>query len=153
MADDQAARWMREELNAKSFCAVIGTSANFRNRIHNLIAFNVPITMELENANHIKEIHEINQLELNTIKAARWVKPIARRSPTQRTAHLIISYTDINAANRALVNGLHICHRRVTVEKVRKEPIRCLKCQQWNHYAKEWRSLSCPTSFLQNPQD
>ena len=137
MADDHATRWIKEESNARSFCTAVGANVNFRNRIHNLIAFNVPITMEPDNPTHIKEIHEVNQLEPNTIKSARWVKPIARRSPTQGTAHLIILYTDINAANRALANGLQICHRKVSIEKIRKEPVRCLKCQQWNHYAKE----------------
>ena len=137
MADDHVARWMKEETNVKRFCEAVGTNVTFRKRIYNLIAYNVPITMEPENDNHIKEIHETNQLEPRTIKVARWVKPIARRSITQRTAHLILSYTDIHAANRALANGLSICHRRVTIEKIRKEPIRCLKCQQWNHYAKE----------------
>jgi hypothetical protein len=137
MADDHAARWMKEESNARSFCEAIGPDTTFKKRVYNLIAYNVPITMEPENDNHIKEIHETNQLEPKTIKTARWVKPIARRSLTQRMAHLILSYTDVHAANRALANGLTICHRRVAIEKIRKEPIRCLKCQQWNHYAKE----------------
>jgi len=137
MADDHAARWLKDETNARSFCSKIGTATTFRKRLYNLIAYNVPIIMEPENGNHIKEIHEVNQLEPETIKTARWVKPIARRSPTQKSAHLILSFTDVNAANRALANGLTICHRRTTVEKIRKEPVRCLKCQQWNHYAKE----------------
>lgn len=53
MADDHATRWMKEESNAKSFCTAVGANANFRNRIHNLIAFNVPITMEPDNPTSI----------------------------------------------------------------------------------------------------
>ena len=62
MVDDHAARWMRDEANTKRFCSELGTKATFRKRIYNLIAFNVLITMEPENVNHIKEIHETNQL-------------------------------------------------------------------------------------------
>jgi hypothetical protein len=134
MPDDHAARWIKDETNAAHFCSELGTNTTFRKRIYNLITFNVPIIMEPENGIHI---HEVNQLEPETIRMARWVKPIARRSPSQRTAHLILSFTDVNAANRALANRLTICHRRTTVENIKKEPVRCLKCQQWNHYAKE----------------
>ena len=67
----------------------------------------------------------------------RWAKPIARRSPGQRSAHLILTFSDVNEANRAVANGLTICSRRTRVEKIKKEPIRCLKCQGWNHFAKE----------------
>ena len=70
----------------------------------------------------------------------RWAKPIQRRSPGQKTAHLILSVADANIANRAIANGLTICSRRVYVDKIRKEPTRCLKCQGWNHFAAECTS-------------
>ena len=68
---------------------------------------------------------------------ARWAKPIHRRSPEQRTAHLILTYTSADTANRAITNGLHICNRRCYVERVKIEPTRCLRCQGWNHFSKE----------------
>jgi len=33
-----------------------------------------------------------------------------------------------------------ICGRRVRVEKVKREPLRCLKCQGWNHHTRD-----CPS--------
>jgi hypothetical protein len=42
-----------------------------------------------------------------------------------------------NAANRAITNGLLICNRKCQVERTRREPTRCLKCQGWNHFAKD----------------
>ena len=65
------------------------------------------------------------------------MKPIQRRSPGQKTAHLILSLTDADTANRAIANGLVICNRRTRIEKVKKEPVRCLKCHGWNHFAYE----------------
>jgi len=42
-----------------------------------------------------------------------------------------------NAANQAKTDGLIICNKWVSVLKHKKEPIRCLKCQGWNHIAAE----------------
>ena len=67
----------------------------------------------------------------------KWVKPVHRRSQTQRTAHLFLTFNNADAANRAITNGLYICNRRCHTERVKHEPTRCLKCQGWNHYAKE----------------
>ncbi len=131
--NDKVAAWLRRETNAREFCEGVGPGTKFKMRTHELIAYNVPLTLEPTNSNHIIEIHEVNQLETGTIKSARWVKPVARRSPSQRSAHLILSFTDVNAANRALSGGLTICHSRTKVGKIKKEPIRCLKCQNWNH--------------------
>ena len=97
--NDRIAAWLRRESNAKEFCENVGTEAKFKTRTHELIAYNVLLTLDLTNLNHITKIHKVNQLEMGTIKSARWVKPIARRSPTQRSAHLILSFTDVNAAN------------------------------------------------------
>lgn len=76
-------------------------------------------------------------MDHDTITAMKWAKPVHRRSPEQRTAHLILTFTSADAANRAITNGLHICNRRCYVERVKREPTRCLKCQGWNHFAKE----------------
>ena len=69
--------------------------------------------------------------------ALKWAKPVNRRSPEQRTAHLILTFSNANAANRAITDGLTICNRRCHVEKVKREPTRCLKCQGWNHFTKD----------------
>ena len=137
MDNDYATGWLKETDNTKEFCSKIGPDAKFRTRTHNLIAYNVPIIMDPDNEKHMAEIHENNQLEKGSITKTRWAKPVARRSPSQRSAHLILSFTDVNVANRALTNGLLIFHSKVRVDKVKKEPIRCLKCQRWNHYANE----------------
>jgi len=74
--------------------------------------------------------------------AMRWIKPVQRRAPGQKTAHLILSLTDVTTANRAIANGLLICNRRTRIEKIKKEPTRCLKCHGWNHYANKCVSLT-----------
>ncbi len=149
--NDKIAAWLRKESTAEEFCEKIGPGAKFKTRTYDLIAYNVPLTLEPTNPNHLTEINEVNQLDPGVIKSARWVKPIARRSPSQRSAHLILSFTDVNAANRALTGGLTICHSRTRIGKIKKEPIRCLKCQNWNHYANECKASEDTCSNCAKP--
>lgn len=134
---DEAAKWFANNTNRIDLCSILGEDVVFRSRIYNILAHNVPLTMEPDNAKHRDEIHETNDLEIGTIVGARWAKPINRRSIEQRTAHLVLSYSSPEAANRAITNGINICNKRCHVERIRREPIRCLKCQGWNHMAKD----------------
>ena len=134
---DEAATWLLNKSNQRRLCDAIGSNTEFRTRAYNTIALNVPIALNPEEAGHRLEICEANNLELSNITTIRWAKAIERRSPSQRTAHLYITFDNADAANRAITNGLTICNRRCQVERTRREPIRCLKCQGWNHFAKD----------------
>ena len=137
MESDEATVWFTNTDNRSKFNEKIGPNVNFCSRVHSLIAFNVPLAINPEDLKHRQEVCEANNIEHDVMSAARWAKPINRRSPEQRTAHLILTFTSADAANRAITNGLYICNRRCYVERVRREPTRCLKCQGWNHFAKE----------------
>lgn len=142
MESDEATIWLADKDNRAEFSDKIGPSIKFCSRVYSLIVFNVPLALNPEDLKHRQEICEANNVDHDVISAARWAKPINRRSPEQRTAHLILTYTNADAANRAITNGLYICNRRCYVEKVKKEPTRCLKCQGWNHFAKECQEVN-----------
>jgi hypothetical protein len=164
MDSDTATKWLAEGENWAKLCTKIGPGVVFQPRVHNLIAFNVPLGISPEDQKHRLEVCEANSLDKDTITATgmKWVKPVHRRSPTQRTAHLTLTFNDADAANRAITNGLYICNRRCHIEKIKCEPTRCLKCQGWNHFAKECleetdtcgnctkkhRTNECPTPTL-----
>ena len=76
-------------------------------------------------------------MDLDTILKIRWAKAINRRSLTQKMAHLILTTNEANVANRAITNGLNICNKHCCIKKIKREPTSCLKCQGWNHYAKD----------------
>jgi hypothetical protein len=139
MDSDEATAWLTA--NKTRICNEIGPEIKFRTRIYNVIAFNVPLGINPDERGHLQEIGEVNNVEPDIIMSAKWAKPINRRTPEQRTAHLIITFSNADAANRAITNGLNICNRRCRTEKIKREPIRCLKCQGWNHFAKE-----CPST-------
>jgi hypothetical protein len=134
---DEVAAWLSNGSNQGKLCEKLGPKAEFRTRSYGVIAFNVPTDINPEDENHRIEICEANGLELTTIASTKWAKAIDKRSPSQRTAHLLLSFEDANSANRAITNGLLICNRKCQVERTRKEPIRCLKCQGWNHFARD----------------
>jgi hypothetical protein len=137
MDNDHALEWIKKQENRLPFCIEVGPDVVFKPRAHTIIAFNAPLTIDLENEAHRKEILEANHIEPDTLAAIRWVKPAQRRTPEQKSAHLFASFTDAKAANRIIASGLTICNKKVRTEKVKREPIRCLKCQGWNHHAYE----------------
>jgi hypothetical protein len=50
-------------------------------------------------------------------------KASRREVNRQKTAHLIIAFTNANTANRAITEGLIICNRKAYIEKVKRDPI------------------------------
>ena len=69
--NDKIAAWLRKESTAEEFCEKIGPGAKFKTRTYDLIAYNVPLTLEPTNPNHLTEINEVNQLDPGVIKSAR----------------------------------------------------------------------------------
>jgi hypothetical protein len=137
METDDGATWLRSGDNRKILCVAIGSNATFKPRTFSLIAYNVALTVEPDNQRHKDEICEANHMEAGGIASMRWAKLPERRSAGQKTAHLIIAFTNANAANRAITEGFVICNRKAHIKKVKRDPIRCMKCQGWNHFAKE----------------
>ena len=134
---DHAANWCTNKVNRVEFCTVVGEGVSFRTRAFNVLAFNVPLTIDPRDPSHCAEINEVNDLEDYAVSTIRWAKPLNRRSPQQRSAHLVLTFGNPEAANRAISNGIVICHKKCHVERIKKEPIRCLKCQGWNHMARD----------------
>jgi hypothetical protein len=88
---DDTFRWINKQENKLPFSVELGLDIVFRPRSHTIIAFNIPLTIDPENEAHKKEICEANHLEEGVITSIRWVKPIARRTPEQKSTHLFIS--------------------------------------------------------------
>ena len=83
----------------------------------------------------LREVEEANSIDTDDIVKARWIKPVARRKPSQTCGHLIVSFRLPQLANDSLAYGLFIGHKKVYAEKCKQEPLRCLKCHGWGHMA------------------
>jgi hypothetical protein len=143
---DIAAKWYANLNNRINLCGMIGEDVTFRARAFNVLAFNVPLTIDISDIKHVEEINEVNDLEDYSVTAIRWAKPTNRRSPQQKSAHLVLTFANPDAANRAISNGITICHKKCHVERIKREPIRCLKCQGWNHMARDCSETSSKCS-------
>ena len=94
-----------------------GDGAQFKKRNHPVIAFYVPLNLNMDSPRHMKEKEEVNNILLGALVNLHWIKPPARRAPTQTCGHLILTFSDPDAANRAKTIGLIICNKRVSVSK------------------------------------
>jgi len=74
--DDDAASWMKLDENHTALCSVLGPSVMFKAQVHNIIAFNVALTIDPDNQKHQEEICKANHLNEDTIVVMHWVKPI-----------------------------------------------------------------------------
>ena len=136
---NMAAKWLALKENQKRICEKMDPSIKFSAQNYKIIAYNVPTDMDPKNPQHITEICKSNNLETDptTITSEKWAKAIENRNANQRTAHLYLTFNSTKLANRAITNRLHICNKKCQISKYKREPIRCLKCQGWNHIAKD----------------
>jgi hypothetical protein len=118
-----------------SFLRKLGESATIRPRQYNVVVYFVPLSFNAGDPAGMREIEASNGLSANSITATRWIKPLHRRSPGQRHAHAIFSFADPKSANKAIMERLTVCHDKLDAAKSKREPIRCVKCQQWGHIA------------------
>ena len=84
---------------------------------------------------HLREIEEANSLLSRVIHKARWIKPTERRRNGQTQAHAILTIASVDIANKLIKDGLGICGRLIRPTKQKQEPIQCMKCRRWGHFA------------------
>ena len=134
--NSQAAVGQLDHAQARDvFLKGLGTSAYVRPRRYNVVVYFVPLTFDTDDPEGLREIESANGLPNLSIASMRWIKPPDRRSPRQLVAHAIVAFSDPKAANKALVEGLTICQRKLDTVKSKREPVRCMKCQLWGHLA------------------
>ncbi|KAF8813530.1 hypothetical protein BYT27DRAFT_7251054 [Phlegmacium glaucopus] len=147
---DDGAKWLAQQSHADDFIAAfgaLGLGASIKKRSHPIIAYYVPLHLNTSNPAHFAEIEEANGMQKGDLLRIRWAKLPIRRTEKQTCGHLILTFSNPDAANRAKARGLVICNKKVSAAKYKKEPIRCLKCQGWNHVAAEcvWKNDLCGT--------
>lgn len=119
---DKAATWIKNGDNMRTFCKAIGGSVVHRSRTFNVMAFNVSLTFNSGNQTHLDEIHKVNHISKEGVAHTRWTKSPDKRWERQKMSHLILSFIDVDLANRAISNRLTICNQRMPVEKIRRSP-------------------------------
>ena len=103
-----ATKWLSNKANQKKICEKLGTNIKFSPRNYKVLVYNVPTDMDPNNLEHLLEICKTNNINIDPIKisSAKWAKAIANRNSNQRSAHLYITFTNAEVANRVITNGV-----------------------------------------------
>ncbi len=140
MSSIEAARWLLKPTVAKPFARKMGMAAQVVERTYRLVAERVPVSFDPRDAASLRAVEVAHKLKTGTLGRAEWIKPMERRFPGQRTAHLMLTVTGIEQANIAL-KGLFIAGRRILVRRDMDEPKRCARCQAYGgHFARDCKA-------------
>lgn len=105
MDTDKAATLIANINIQRKICNKIGEKVSFKARTYDIIAFNIPLSLEPSTYEHQIKICKANNLDTDTITKMKWAKAINKRSPMQKSAHLKLTTNNAYAANRAITNG------------------------------------------------
>jgi hypothetical protein len=136
----QAADWLKDPGTETKFTNNFANDTFFINRSYNIIVPYTPITFNPSNDNHLREIEEHNKLSNGIIRKACWIKPAGRRREGQTHAYASLAISSPSAANQLIKNGITICGVTSSPFKMKHEPIQCMHCRGWGHFATQCTS-------------
>ena len=135
----EAVSWISSVFTRMEFTEKFSADSQVRQRSYNLIVPQVPIIFDPSNVNHLRELEEANNLSA-AITRAKWIKLLNRRRADQTNAYAILTLSLADCANLLIRDGLLICGTKVWPKKQKIEPIQCMKCRNWGHFAS-----ACPS--------
>lgn len=133
--DKEVVKWLQDPGAEFVFTTELSRDATITQRSYSLLVPRIPLSFDLANEKHLREIEECNGIPTDSITKARWIKPVNRRTPGQRAAHAIFTLNDINLANESIRDGLKVCGMHIRPSRLKQEPLQCMKCRRWGHFA------------------
>lgn len=129
----QATDWLKDVAIETKFNEKFAKDSFFIYRNYNIIIPRTPITFDPKNEAHLREVEEGNNLDPNSIRKARWIKPVARRREGQTHAYAVLTITSPSTANQLIRSSITICGASSSPTKLKHEPMQCLRCRGWGH--------------------
>jgi len=133
----EAVNWIKEPTRKVTFLKKLDGKARVKDRLFNMVVPFVPVLTDLTDLDILRKIEQENRFPAESVSAIKWIKDPACRSLKQRVAHVLLSLTSPQAANKLISTGLYLNHSKLCAHKDKKEPLRCLKCQRWGHFSKD----------------
>lgn len=142
LESERLASWMRDPTGRALFEAQFDTEVSFRKRTFALVLEYLPIQLQIEQEEFLRNVENENNLPDHSLATARWIKPPTRRTQQQRKAFALLQVIEAPIANDILRDGLCINNERIEVRKDKREPLRCAKCQRYGHIARNCSASS-----------
>ncbi|KIM59484.1 hypothetical protein SCLCIDRAFT_58317, partial [Scleroderma citrinum Foug A] len=135
----ETADWLKTANGTKAFISKFGSNVSLAIKPFPILVEFIPIQFNTDEPSALRDIEHKSLLPTGSIKSARWIKPVERRNPKQRKAHLAMELFKPEEANKAIKNGLVILGPRCPMRKLLPEPTQCMKCQSFegSHFAKD----------------
>jgi len=89
----------------------------------------VPVSHTPNALTENRRIERDSGLNEDMLLSTRWIKPPQRHDAGQKTAHLIAHFKTTEATNHAIRDRLIIAGKQTWAKWLRREPMRCLRCQ------------------------
>ncbi|KAG2108630.1 uncharacterized protein F5147DRAFT_635631 [Suillus discolor] len=128
----ESVQWLNVPAHRSKFLEHFGIETVIKDRSFNVLVENIPIAFSPENNAALAEVETKAGLKSKSIHRARYIKPMARRNPDQRTAHAIFTFGSKESTNQAIKFGLSVEGKKVYGRKLISEPTRCLKCHSFD---------------------
>ena len=131
----EAATWLKNPSRKGLFLCHLGGKVQVKERQYQLVVPFLPTSVRTDDVEVIRSIERESDLAAHSVTRLKWIKDPSRRGTRQRVAHALLSVASPQAANQLIKDGLYLDQTKYHPRKDRKEPIRCLKCQRWGHFA------------------
>ncbi|KZV78846.1 hypothetical protein EXIGLDRAFT_633120, partial [Exidia glandulosa HHB12029] len=100
--DKLAVDWVRRHRAA--FLASFDAAAILRDRGYQILVKNVPVELDILKSDTLRAIENANDFATGSILRAKWLRPIVRRRPDQRNAHLCLVVSSPSLANSLITS-------------------------------------------------
>ena len=112
LGSDEAVTWFTDAAIRSSFLEMLHPGATIKSRDYYVVVQFVPLTFKPDNDEYLWEVKDVNGILKGSLVKARWIKPVARRTPQQTCRHAIFSFSSPQSANKVLTGRLFICQKK-----------------------------------------
>ncbi|KAG1856452.1 hypothetical protein F4604DRAFT_1590324, partial [Suillus subluteus] len=120
MTTKEAVQYLRTKNNAKE-CLLrnLDPQATIKERTYMVVMPFMPTSFRPTDNTNLRQMEQENGWNEGTVLTAHWIKPVERRTSTQRVAHILITLTDPTTANNAILDGIIVDQAKLWPKKNR----------------------------------
>lgn len=133
--------WLREFNRLTKFTEGWGSTATAKPNYYRVLVELVPVETTLDLWSY-EAVEEASDLPHNSIATMEWAKKPEKRKKDQKVTHVLVAFNTRESANQVITKGMTIGGKWVYGRQDQRDPLRCMKCQQFGHIAKECHSAN-----------